>query len=436
MMKIERYVFLCLLFAVPLAVISHFSMLTAMNQSLCINCKQRPKQQGYDFCGLTCAQNYKFSICLQCGLKQKMSGHAFCGKTCAQNYADKFKQSAPLSGQQGVQKQIGQQGIGQAVFTYLNNKGLQLKDVELFYDNEKHQQNYIFCNFYPCDVTVDNTSYKNAEAAFQAGKTYKNGVPQALQFADGDQAFKIGKNGQWSYHGQNVIRMKDVLWAKFTQNNKLKQFLLQTGKKTLIEDSDRDAFWGIGPQGTGQNKLGELLMDLREQLQKNEQQNFSQQRQHSQVNFQQQFQQPHFQPQQNLQQPYQLPQQFSSQQSFQERFSQLQEQLRNREQQLKKQTQELEKKSQHLYQWQENLSNAQNDLLVQENLLKQREYDLEQIALKTESLQQNLEKKIKIWEEKLRYSEDKTELQQLADLLRLLKQKLTQLLSTVIQLKN
>lgn len=80
-----------------------------------------------------------------------------------------------------------------------------------------------------------------------------------------------------------------VLWHKFTQNENLKQELLSTGDAELVEvsdrnsltllskmtsltrggrvqDSDKDAFWGIGPDGKGENQLGKALQRLRAKL--------------------------------------------------------------------------------------------------------------------------------------------------------------------------
>lgn len=51
--------------------------------------------------------------------------------------------------------------------------------------------------------------------------------------------------------------------------NKMKQLLLNTGESELIEDSPYDYYWGIGKNGTGKNRLGILLMQVREELKNN-----------------------------------------------------------------------------------------------------------------------------------------------------------------------
>ena len=60
--------------------------------------------------------------------------------------------------------------------------------------------------------------------------------------------------------------MRKALFAKFTQSSHLKRRLLGTGDRELVERSPYDSFWGDGGNGTGQNWLGKLLMELRKKL--------------------------------------------------------------------------------------------------------------------------------------------------------------------------
>lgn len=68
--------------------------------------------------------------------------------------------------------------------------------------------------------------------------------------------------------------MRDVLWWKFS-NPELAQLLLLTEEDELVEGSINDRFWGSGTTceailagslWSGDNVLGELLMQLREEL--------------------------------------------------------------------------------------------------------------------------------------------------------------------------
>ena len=60
--------------------------------------------------------------------------------------------------------------------------------------------------------------------------------------------------------------MKDIVLAKFTQNQFLKEKLLATGDAYLIEGNTwGDRVWGQ-VNGVGQNRLGKILMEVRDML--------------------------------------------------------------------------------------------------------------------------------------------------------------------------
>ena len=59
--------------------------------------------------------------------------------------------------------------------------------------------------------------------------------------------------------------MREALRAKFEQHASLKSMLLNTDEAELIEHTSNDSYWGdAGGDGTGKNRLGQLLMELRE----------------------------------------------------------------------------------------------------------------------------------------------------------------------------
>lgn len=66
--------------------------------------------------------------------------------------------------------------------------------------------------------------------------------------------------------------MYNACYAKFSQNSKLKDFLLGTGNSEIVEASPVDNIWGIGfssykamenTDKWGQNLLGKTLMKVR-----------------------------------------------------------------------------------------------------------------------------------------------------------------------------
>jgi len=60
--------------------------------------------------------------------------------------------------------------------------------------------------------------------------------------------------------------MKAALLAKVRQNKDIREILLSTGDAQLVEHTKNDRYWGDGGDGSGKNKLGLLLMEIREKL--------------------------------------------------------------------------------------------------------------------------------------------------------------------------
>ncbi len=60
--------------------------------------------------------------------------------------------------------------------------------------------------------------------------------------------------------------MRKALLAKFKQNPQLAEKLLATGQEELVYSAPDDYYWGAGQDGSGENRLGALLMEIRESL--------------------------------------------------------------------------------------------------------------------------------------------------------------------------
>ena len=65
------------------------------------------------------------------------------------------------------------------------------------------------------------------------------------------------------WEGVKIDVMRKALLAKFIQHDDLRKMLKSTGKRKLVERSPHDKFWGDGGDGSGQNWLGQLLMEIR-----------------------------------------------------------------------------------------------------------------------------------------------------------------------------
>jgi ribA/ribD-fused uncharacterized protein len=60
--------------------------------------------------------------------------------------------------------------------------------------------------------------------------------------------------------------MHEAVLAKFTQHDDLREILLGTGNATIVEHTENDDYWGDGGDGSGKNRLGQILMQVREEL--------------------------------------------------------------------------------------------------------------------------------------------------------------------------
>ena len=139
------------------------------------------------------------------------------------------------------------------------------------------ERDYCFLsNFYECSVQYEGITYHSTEAAFQAQKTLNEEDKKKFSEMDPDKAKKAGRRvtlrSDWNDVRDKV--MEEVLYEKFTQNEDLKKKLLETGDRPLREGNDwHDNYWGDChcsecSSSPGVNKLGQLLMELRDKLRK------------------------------------------------------------------------------------------------------------------------------------------------------------------------
>jgi len=141
-------------------------------------------------------------------------------------------------------------------------------------------------NFPHYPFELDGREWPTTEHYFQAMKfgPYEDaeghlhpGSPEVVEriraAATAMGAAKMGRNRQYplrpDWDQARVDVMRRALRAKFTQNAGIREQLLQTYPRHIIEDSPTDYYWGCGADGTGENMLGQLLVELRNEL-KNE----------------------------------------------------------------------------------------------------------------------------------------------------------------------
>ena len=126
-------------------------------------------------------------------------------------------------------------------------------------------------NFYECQVIFDGITYQSSEAAFQAQKTLDLSERKRIATLTPGQSKRAGRklNLRPDWESAKTKTMYEICKAKFMQNPDLKEKLLETGAEHLEEGNTwGDTFWGT-VNGIGKNRLGCILMQVREELRNN-----------------------------------------------------------------------------------------------------------------------------------------------------------------------
>ncbi|GJE95736.1 NADAR family protein [Phanerochaete sordida] len=90
-------------------------------------------------------------------------------------------------------------------------------------------------------------------------------MPDAKQAREHATRFRSLQRHEWTIT-ERITVMEEVVLLKFMQHPFLRQQLLGTNGQTLVFDCPTDAFWGCGPDGQGQNELGNILTRVRERF--------------------------------------------------------------------------------------------------------------------------------------------------------------------------
>lgn len=142
-------------------------------------------------------------------------------------------------------------------------------DAILFYSSRGEYG--AFSNFSRHAVRYKNRIWKTSEHAYQADKFDAPDVKNKIFHANTPGiAADIGRDRKnplrKDWESVKVQIMYDVIKAKFTQHDHLKELLLSTGDRLIVEHTVNDTFWADGGDGKGKNMLGKLLMRLRDEL--------------------------------------------------------------------------------------------------------------------------------------------------------------------------
>ena len=128
-----------------------------------------------------------------------------------------------------------------------------------------------FSNFARFPIQLNGQLWPTSEHYFQAMKfanaSYRMQIKSAatpMLSATLGRTRKQPLRADWESVKDSV--MFDAVLAKFSQHDNLGTLLLSTGDATLVEHTANDAYWGDGGDGSGKNRLGQILMQVRDQL--------------------------------------------------------------------------------------------------------------------------------------------------------------------------
>ena len=140
-------------------------------------------------------------------------------------------------------------------------------------------------NWYPSNFTVDDITYWCTEQYMMAKKAELFGdsrIYAKIMSSDNQREIKaLGRQISgfdehiWCQNRERIVYEGN--YAKFTQNDKLMNYLIKQKDKILVEASPYDRIWGVGLSAEdnailnpnywqGQNLLGFVLMQVRDTI--------------------------------------------------------------------------------------------------------------------------------------------------------------------------
>ncbi len=128
-----------------------------------------------------------------------------------------------------------------------------------------------FSNFSRHGVEMDGLWWPTVEHYFQAQKFDDATARERIRkVSTPKQAAALGRDRSMPLRADWEMVKVDIMAAavlkKFTTHAEPRALLLSTNERSLVEAAPGDYFWGAGQDGTGENHLGRILMDVRRQM--------------------------------------------------------------------------------------------------------------------------------------------------------------------------
>jgi ribA/ribD-fused uncharacterized protein len=137
-----------------------------------------------------------------------------------------------------------------------------------FSQSETHRE---FSNFAPFAIDLDDARWATVEHYYQAQKFADHELRRKIRKAEKPVIAKnlADKNKaairpDWDSIKDEV--MYRAVRRKFELHAELRELLLATGEQGIVESAPNDYYWGVGREGTGQNRLGKIIERIRAEL--------------------------------------------------------------------------------------------------------------------------------------------------------------------------
>ena len=185
------------------------------------------------------------------------------------NIPQKWKKTEDIYESYIIKINQGVQNLANDIITNIRMESKNMADINDEYNGtieDFHQEDTEFLsNFHLCEIIYEGIKYPSVEHAFQAAKSKDPDERIRIsKISKPDGAKSAGKKVKLrdDWEKVKVDIMKNLLLIKF-KNSELRDKLISTNDKELIEGNTwRDTFWGVY-RGKGKNILGKLLMSVR-----------------------------------------------------------------------------------------------------------------------------------------------------------------------------
>jgi ribA/ribD-fused uncharacterized protein len=132
-----------------------------------------------------------------------------------------------------------------------------------------------FSNFAPYGFLLDGKWWPTSEHYFQAQKFAGTPYEERIRKARSPKiAARMGRRrkhplrADWERVKDEIMRR--AVMRKFETHADIREILFSTGETPIVENAPKDYYWGCGADGTGENRLGAILMDVRDTLREND----------------------------------------------------------------------------------------------------------------------------------------------------------------------